>query len=303
MCMVPINTETPKAMLEVHGELLIERQIKQLHEIGINDIFIVVGFMKEQFEYLIDEYGVELIVNSEYSTKNNLYSLKKAMDRLGDLRNTYIIPCDIWCRYNPFSNIELYSWYMLGNKIYENASVRINKKYEIVLNKANEKGNSMIGISYIDNDDAIWLKENIENLCNNSIENTKEFWEKALISDGKMKIYPRVANTNDFIEINTYEQLRDFDKESNSLSTDAIEIIKEVFSVSSEMIINISVLKKGMTNRSFLFEIDGKKYIMRIPGEGTEQLINRKNEAAVYKEIDTRFVMTYIILILTQGIK
>lgn len=77
MRMVPINTETPKAMLEVHGELLIERQIKQLHEIGINDIFIVVGFMKEQFEYLIDEYGVELIVNSEYSTKNNLVSLEE----------------------------------------------------------------------------------------------------------------------------------------------------------------------------------------------------------------------------------
>ena len=45
------------------------------------------------------------------------------------------------------------------------------------------------------------------------------------------------------------------------------------------------MLKKGMTNRSFLCRCRDKKYIMRIPGEGTEQLINRKEEAAVYQQI------------------
>ena len=44
--MVPINTEEPKGLLEVHSEPLIERIIKQLHEVGITDIKIVVGFMK-----------------------------------------------------------------------------------------------------------------------------------------------------------------------------------------------------------------------------------------------------------------
>ena len=61
MRMVPINTQSPKALMEVNGEPLIERIIKQLHEVGVMNICIVVGFMKEQFEYLIDEYGVELI--------------------------------------------------------------------------------------------------------------------------------------------------------------------------------------------------------------------------------------------------
>ena len=41
MRMVPINLETPKALLEINGETLIERTIKQLHEVGIKDIFIV----------------------------------------------------------------------------------------------------------------------------------------------------------------------------------------------------------------------------------------------------------------------
>ena len=54
MRMIPINKEIPKAFLEVKGETLIERLIKQLHEAGIKEIYIVVGFMKEKFEYLID---------------------------------------------------------------------------------------------------------------------------------------------------------------------------------------------------------------------------------------------------------
>ena len=57
MRMVPVNMSFPKALLEVNGERLIERLIKQLHEAGVNDITVVIGFMKESFEYLIDKYG------------------------------------------------------------------------------------------------------------------------------------------------------------------------------------------------------------------------------------------------------
>ena len=67
--MVPINTETPKGLLEIKGERLIECTIRQLHEVGITEIYIVVGFMKEQYEYLIDEYGVDLIVAPDYTSK------------------------------------------------------------------------------------------------------------------------------------------------------------------------------------------------------------------------------------------
>ena len=67
MRMVPINTETPKGLLEIKGERLIECTIRQLHEVGITEIYIVVGFMKEQYEYLIDEFQVNLFVNRVYA--------------------------------------------------------------------------------------------------------------------------------------------------------------------------------------------------------------------------------------------
>lgn len=66
---VPLTFETPKGLLEVFGERMIERQIRQLHEAGVYDITIAVGYLKEKFEYLIDKYDVKLLYNPEYSCK------------------------------------------------------------------------------------------------------------------------------------------------------------------------------------------------------------------------------------------
>ena len=129
MRMVPINIETPKGLLEVHGERLIERIIKQLQEVNIREIYVVVGFMKEHYEYLIDEYGVRLVVSTQYAAKNNLHSLSLVNDKIS---NTYIIPCDIWCDQNPFHQYELYSWYMVSDLVDNDSSVRVNRKMELV---------------------------------------------------------------------------------------------------------------------------------------------------------------------------
>ena len=84
MRMVPINMERPKGLLKIKGEALIERIIRQLHEAGISEIHIVVGFMKEKFEYLMDKYHVDLIVNPEYAKSNNLESLACAAKYLNN---------------------------------------------------------------------------------------------------------------------------------------------------------------------------------------------------------------------------
>lgn len=280
--MVPINIETPKGLLEVKGEILIERMIRHLHEAGIWEIYIVVGFMKEQYEYLIDKYKVNLVVNSEYTVKNNLFSLKKVLQYLS---KTYIIPCDIWCGYNPFNQYELYSWYMVSEEKSRESKIRVNKKMELVFTDKTTSGNKMVGIAYLDEEKASAIAKQIQKLSEDSI-NDNAFWEEALFSKHDMSIQARVAKVDQVVEINTYEQLREIDSNSNNLKTDAIMVIADNLGVQISDIREIQVLKKGMTNRSFLFECLGKKYIMRIPGEGTDKLINRSCEAAVYHTID-----------------
>lgn len=282
MRMVPINTEVPKALLEVNGERLIERVIKQLHEVGIKEIYVVVGFMKEQFEYLIDDYGVELIVNEEYSLKNNLHSMSLGLDHLS---NTYIIPCDIWCDRNPFHKNELYSWYMVSDLIDDESTVRVNRKMELVTVPHSVAGNGMIGIAYLLEEQAAVVRQRILEYSQDR-NYDDAFWEEALYEKGKMIVQARVVHSVDVVEINTYEQLRDLDSDSNQLKTDAIQVICKALQARSEEVTDITVLKKGMTNRSFLFSCKGKKYIMRIPGEGTDRLINRREEADVYHAID-----------------
>ena len=85
-----------------------------------------------------------------------------------------------------------------------------------------------------------------------------------------MIVAARVVQNDRVVEINTYEQLREIDENSDQLKVEAIDVICNALKVTPKDIQDITVLKKGMTNRSFLFSCKEKKYIMRIPGEGTE---------------------------------
>lgn len=69
------------------------------------------------------------------------------------------------------------------------------------------------------------------------------------------------------------------------LDSDALSVISSVFHTNLDGIQNIMVLKSGMTNRSFRFEVGGKRYIIRVPGRGTDRLIDRTNETEVYEKI------------------
>ena len=95
----PISYEKPKGVLKVRGEVLIERQIHQLLEAGITDITVVVGYKKEYFFYLEEKYGVKIVVNPDYATRNNNSTLWYVKDQLD---NTYICSSDDYFTQNPF---------------------------------------------------------------------------------------------------------------------------------------------------------------------------------------------------------
>lgn len=73
--------------------------------------------------------------------------------------------------------------------------------------------------------------------------------------------------------------------------------IRKAFGADKNEIEKITVMKEGMTNQSFLIVCRGRKYIMRIPGEGTDMLIKRKEEAAVYRKIGGRGICDNVVYI------
>ena len=104
----PLSYERHKALIEVKGEVLIERQIRQLREAGIEEIYVVTGYKKEQFDYLGEKFGVQLVHNSEYAVRNNHSSIYAVKDVL---KNSYICSADNYFAENPFNDAEEGAFY------------------------------------------------------------------------------------------------------------------------------------------------------------------------------------------------
>ena len=60
----------PKGLFMKNGETLIERQIRQLKEAGINDITVVIGYKQEQYFFLVDKWGINIEINPDLKRNN-----------------------------------------------------------------------------------------------------------------------------------------------------------------------------------------------------------------------------------------
>ncbi len=285
---VPLTFETPKGLVEVFGERMIERQIRQLHEAGITDITIVVGYLKEKFEYLIDKFGVKLLYNPEYRDKNTLATFYHARELFRG-KNMYLLVSDNWLRNNMYHAYEPGSWYSAVYMKGETSEwcLDINKKGRITGVQIGGRDSwVMYGPIYMDrafSEKFIPLLEEEYQMPGTE----QNYWEYTLMHHiGELEMDANFQPENQVYEFENLEELRAFDpRYQNHSDNKALELVSEVFKIPEAKIINIRCLKSGMTNRSFLFEVEGSHYICRIPGEGTDKLINRAEEAAVYRAV------------------
>lgn len=278
--MMPINS-TPKALLTIGGESLIERLINQLHRTGIYNIAIIVGYQKEQFEYLPGLYNVELIENPHWKEGDSLHSLRCAAHLLD---NCYVINGDVWCGESLFSRSEYSSWYAVRSYFDEDSILRVTREMELI-GVTKGGGNAMCGIAYLCADDAQVVRENLEQLCDDP-DQRRACWETALIGHGNRLVgYANVISGMLVMPVNTYEDLRLLDSDSKHLESRRMALISQLFGVSAGEITEIHPLSSGMTNHLMHFCCQGKEYLMRSPGEGTKKLVSRQKESAVYKAL------------------
>ena len=307
---VPLSFEKPKGLLEVFGEPMVERQIRQLKEAGIDDIAIVVGYMKEKFEYLTDKFGLKLIYNPDYSRRNNIGSIEYAYDYLYG-KNAYILSSDNWIRSNMYHSYEPCAWY--SSKHAEGRT----SEWTLVTDKKGRIKDTfpggtdcdyMFGPAYFSREFGESFLPVLKKYC--ELPGTEDYyWEHVLMQmlNGEarkrinayfgrvpelelcdnIEMYINRQPEDNVYEFENLEELRDFDpKYIDDSGSEAMQFVAGVFKVKESQIHNIRRLKAGMTNNSWLFSLNGKSYICRIPGEGTDKLINRHNEAAVYRAVE-----------------
>ena len=288
---VPLTYERPKGLLKVNGERMIERQIRQLREVGITDITLVVGYLKEAFEYLIDLYGVKLLYNPDFSTMNNISSVYHAAS-LFEGRNMYLLSSDNWMRENLFHTYEPGSWYAAVHVSGETREwvLHYNKKEVITgVEVGGRDADVMYGPVYLSRAFSAALLPALKEAYRTPGKE-QYYWENVYLDLlAAKKAPPLSVNLQPdgvIYEFENLEELRAFDASYRDHSdSKAMALISEVFQVPESQITGIECLKAGMTNRSFLFRIKGKAYICRIPGEGTEKLIDRRAEGESYRAI------------------
>lgn len=277
---IPLSLEQPKGLFEVKGEKLIERQIEQLQDAGIKNITLVLGYKKEMFYYLEDKYGVKFIFNDSFNIKNNIESLYLAKE---ELKNTYICVSDSYFVENPFNQFE-YNTFYAGYETEECTNeMYVDTDHDgkiIQMEKGLEKGNILLGHSF-------WKKEFSDSFISIVEEKRSSgkynpfFWEW-LVRDNldclPAMYYKRYLPGNIF-EFDYFDDLRKFDtRYLGHTHSEIIRNIKLIFRCEEEDIRDFRNVSEGMTNTSFIFNIKGVDYIYRHPGDGTESIINRRNE-------------------------
>ena len=278
---VPLSIEKPKGLLVVKNEVLIERQIEQLQEAGIFDIVIVLGYKKEAFFYLEDKYkGIRIVINPEYNIKNNTHTLYLARNFIS---NSYICSSDDYFEKNPFEEYVYQSYYAaihVDKKTNEWYMIPDQKGNIAKVEKSGNEGNIMLGHVYWDGEFSKAMLKIIED--DHDVGNYDQvLWEQVLAENIRnlppMEI--KVDPDNTIFEFDSLDELRAFD--SNYVNHTHSRIIKNIatfFNCEESQILHFKAISKGLTNTSFVFEINDKKYVYRHPGDGTETFISRKHE-------------------------
>lgn len=210
---VPLSSEKPKGLLKVKGEILIERQIRQLLEAGIRDITVVTGYMADKFAYLSAKFGVSLVHNPDYERYNNTSSVIRVLDRLG---NTFLCSSDNYFPQNVFTDNPGQSYYSSLYAEGPTTEYCISTDEEDNITGVCVGGRDslyMIGHVYLDADFGPKFARILENEYLRE-ETRREYWEDVYIRHLK-ELPPMKARRykdDEIAEFDTLDELRLFDK-------------------------------------------------------------------------------------------
>lgn len=211
---VPITLNTPKPLVRVHNVRIIDSLLDAVAAAGIEEVWLVRGYLGEQFDQLLYKYpNIRFIENPLYNDANNISSMVAARDLL---QNAYVLEADLLL-YNPklITRYQYHSNYLaIPMKRSDDWCFRVDERgviQEVMV--GGEDCMQMVGISY-------WTSEDGQRLAGHLAEafnapgGRERYWDTVPLKSflDNYTVYARKCDAKDVIEIDTFTELKALDK-------------------------------------------------------------------------------------------
>lgn len=210
--LVPITLNTPKPLVRVNGTRMIDTLLDAVVAAGIEEIYLVRGYLKEQFDQLLYKYPmIKFIDNPIYNEANNISSTLYARNLL---KNAYVFEADL-VLYNPALITKYqYTSNYLGVPVEKTDDWCFEVKNRVITKLCIGGSNCyhMYGISYWNEEDGKKLEEDIKKVFD--MPGGKErYWDQVALEFclKNYQVEVRPCTFEDIIEIDTYNDLKNID--------------------------------------------------------------------------------------------
>ena len=216
--MRPLTNTTPKPLIKVNNTPMIETVINALEMARVEHIFVVVGYLGEQFNYLTNKYtNVSIINNTDYETVNNISSIYYAREEMKK-SDVYICEADLY-----ISDADILQCIDKSKSGYCGIMVEghsddwvFEQDPDGIITRVGKVGDNcfnMCGLSYFNKEQALLIANEIERIYGNKGQYEDLFWDdvvNSIINKLNLTVFP--VDANQIVEIDTVEELEAINK-------------------------------------------------------------------------------------------